>query len=65
MIILNQSINGIAFSGVALKTKQNYATQILPPLLFILKPKIFMKTLPMMLKNGLTHQTMTKIASNR
>ena len=28
--------------------------------LFILKPKIFMKTLLMMLKNGLTHLTITK-----
>ena len=40
------------------KTKQNYATWILTTLLFILKPKIFIKTSPMMSKNGLTHLTM-------
>ena len=51
MIILNQSI----------KTKQNYATSILTALLFISKLKIFMKTLLMMLKNDLTHQTLTKM----
>ena len=65
MTILNKSINGIAFSGVALKAKQNYATRMLTMLLFILKPKIFMKTLLMMLKNGLTHLTMTKMIKDR
>ena len=37
------------------KTKQNYDTQILTALLFILKLKIFMKTLLATLKDGLTH----------
>ena len=46
MISLNQSINGIAFSGaalnrVALKTEQNYAAWILIALLFILKQKTY------------------------
>ena len=48
MITLNQNI----------KAMQNYVKQILTGLLFILKLKIFTKTLPMMLKNGLTHLTM-------
>ena len=47
MITLNQSINRIMF-----KKKQNYATWILRPLLFISKPNIIMKTLQMILKNG-------------
>ena len=47
MITLNQST----------KTKRNYVTWIPTALLFILKQKIFIKTLLMMLKNGLTHQT--------
>ena len=51
MITLNQST----------KTKQNYAIWIQTDLLFILKLKIFMKTLLMMLKNGLTHQTTVKL----
>ena len=41
MIALNQSI----------KTEQNYVRWILTALLFILKPKNFMKTLLMMSKN--------------
>ena len=41
MITLNQNI----------KTEQNYATWILTALLFISKPKIFMKPLLMMCKN--------------
>ena len=48
MISLNQNT----------KTKQNYATWILTASLFILKLKIFMKTLLMILKNSLTHLTM-------
>ena len=55
MITLNQSI----------MKKQNYATWILAALLFILKPKIFMKTLLMMSKNGLTHLTTTKMTKDR
>ena len=51
MIKLNQNI----------KTKQNYVAWILTALLFILKLKIFTKTLLMMLKNGLTHLTINKI----
>ena len=45
----------------SIKKKQNYAIWILTALLFILKPKIFMKTLLMMLKNGLTHLTMMRM----
>ena len=44
------------------KTEQNYASRILTALLFMSKPRTFMKTLLMMLKNGLTH---LKTASNR
>ena len=46
-------------------TEQNYPTWILRALLFILKPKIFMKTLLMMFKNGLTHLTITKMIKDR
>ena len=52
-ITLNQSIN-----RVVLKTEKNYVTWILKALLFILKLKIFMKTLIMMLKIDLIHLTM-------
>ena len=51
MFTLNQNI----------KTEQNYVTWILAALLFILKLKIFMKTLLMTLKNGLTHHTTAKM----
>ena len=51
MITLNQST----------KTEQNYAKWILTALLFKSKLKIFMKTLLMMLKNGLTNLAMTKM----
>ena len=46
MIILNQCI----------RTMQNYATWIQAALLFIIKLKMFMKTLQMMLKKDLIHQ---------
>ena len=55
MITLNQST----------KTKQNYVTWILTALLFILKLKVFIKTLLMMLKNGLTDQTTAKMIIHR
>ena len=55
MITLNQNI----------KAMQNYVKQILTGLLFILKLKIFTKTLPMMLKNGLTHLTMKMMIKDR
>ena len=45
--------------------KQNYATWILTALLFILTPKIFMKALQMVMKNGLTHLAMTKMIKDR
>ena len=48
MTILNQSIN----------IMQMYATSIQIPLSFILKLKMFIKTLQMMLKKDLTHQNM-------
>ena len=51
LIILNQSI----------KIKQSYVTWILTASLFILKSKMFTKTLLTMLKNGLTHQTMMRM----
>ena len=51
MITLNRSI----------KAEQNYVTWILAAVLFILKPKIVMKTLLMMLKNNLTHITTMKM----
>ena len=50
MITLNQSR----------QTVQNYVTWIPTVLLFMLKLKIFMKTLLTMLKNGLTHLSMAK-----
>ena len=48
MTILNQNI----------KTIQNYIIWILTPLLFILKLKIFVKTLQVMFKKDLIHQIM-------
>ena len=65
MIRLNQNINEVALNGVALKTEQNYVTQILTSLLLILKLKIFIKTLLMMFKNGLTHLIMMKMIKDR
>ena len=47
------------------KTKKNYVTWILTVMLFILKPKIFIETLLMTLKNGLTHQTTAKMIIDR
>ena len=47
------------------KTKRNYVTLILTALLFILKLKIFTKTLLMMLKNGLTHLIMMRMMKDR
>ena len=55
IILLNQNI----------KTEQNYATWTLTALLFILKQKIFMKTLLMMFKNGLTHKTTANMVIDR
>ena len=60
MSILNQSIN-----AVTPETEQNYAIWILTSLSFTLKPKIFIKTLLMMLKNGLTHETTAKMTIDR
>ena len=51
MIMLNQSTN----------TTQNYATWIRILLSFILKLKMFMKTLLMMLKNNLIYEIMKSI----
>ena len=48
-----------------IKIKQHCATWILTALLFILKPKIFLKTLLMMLKTGLTHLTTIKMTNVR
>ena len=67
---LNQKNNGVelnrvALNNVALKTEQNYVTWTLTALLFILKLKIFIKTLLMMLKNGLTHLIMMKMIIDR
>ena len=47
------------------ETGQNFITQILIVLLFTLKPKIFLKIFPMMLRDGLIHLTMIKIIKNR
>ena len=44
-----------------LETKQNYARWILIALLVIILQKIFLKTLPMMLKDGLIHLTMIRM----
>ena len=44
---------GMSASNRNDKIKQNYVTQILIALLFILELKLFTKTLLMMLKNGL------------
>ena len=44
-----------------MKIKQNYVTLILTVVLFILKLKIFTKTLLVMLNDGLIHLTMIKI----
>ena len=53
------------FLNQNIKTKQNYSTWILNSLLFKSRPKIFMKTLLMMLKNGLTHLIMIKMIKDR
>ena len=55
MIILTQSM----------ETEQNFVTQILIALLFTLKPKIFLKIFPMMLRDGLIHLTMIKMIKDR
>ena len=55
IIILNQSIN----------TERNNVTRILTALLFILKLKIFMKTVLMMMKSGLTHLLIMKKIKDR
>ena len=44
-----------------IETEQNYATLILTVLLYILKLKIFTKTLLMMLKYGLIHLTIMRM----
>ena len=54
MITLNQST----------KAKQNYATWILIALLLIFLLKIFLKTLKMMMKDGLTHLTMIRMTKD-
>ena len=54
MIRLNQSA----------KTKQNYPTWILTALLFIFLLKIFLKTLTIMLKDGLIHLTMIRMTKD-
>ena len=46
------------------KTKQNYATWILIVLLLIFLLNIFLKTLTMMLKDGLTHLTMIRMTKD-
>ena len=56
---------GMFTSNQNIKTKQNYVTWILTALLFILKLKIFMKILLMVLKNGLTYQTIVKMTIER
>ena len=56
---------GMVMLNPSTKTKQNYATWIMAALLFILKLKFFMKTLLMMSKNGLTHQTTAKMIIER
>ena len=45
----------------SMETEQNFVTQILIALLFTLKPKIFLKIFPMMLRDGLIHLTMIKM----
>ena len=52
---------GVIMLNLSIKKKQNYVTWILTALLFILKWKIFIMTLIMILKNGLTHQTIINI----
>ena len=45
----------------SMEKRQNYAIQILITLLFILKPKIFLKIFLVILKNGLIRLTMIKM----
>ena len=45
----------------SMETRQNYAIQILIVLLLTLKPKTFVKTFPMMLRDGLICLTMIKM----
>ena len=47
-----------------METRQNYAIQILIVLILTLKPKIFLKIFPMMLRDGLRHLTMIKMTKD-
>ena len=49
----------------SIKTEQNHIIQILIALLFTLKPNIFLKIFPMMLRDGLIHLTMIKMIKDR
>ena len=63
-IYIGMSISGMVTLNQNMEIEQNYVTRILTALLFILKLKIFIKTLPVMLKNGLTHLTMKKMTKD-
>ena len=52
---------GMIISAQSMETRQNYAIQILIVLLLTLKLKIFLKTFPIMLRDGLIHLTMIKM----
>ena len=47
------------------KTKQNFVIRILIVLLLTLKPNIFLKIFPMMLRDGLIHLTLMKMIKDR
>ena len=64
-IYIGMSISGMVTLNQNMEIEQNYVTRILTVLLFIVKLKIFIKTFPVMLKNGLTHLTMKKMAKDR
>ena len=52
MITVNQSINGIAFSGISCKAIQNYAIWIQTTLQYTFRLKMFMKTLQIIKKSN-------------
>ena len=52
---------GMSILDQSMETRQDDALQILIVLLLTLKPNIFLKIFPMMLRDGLIHLTMIKM----
>ena len=56
---------GMTILTQSMETEQNFVTRILVALLFTLKPKMFLKIFPMMLRDGFIHLTMIKMIRDR